>query len=377
MQMRRWGTLLGVAIAGCGSPDSGAPNPALAAGGTDPGALFSDGGTIVGGPCSPSPANYDVPGNNCDDDGNGKVDDTPPCDVGLPVEGSAAHFARALGICQMADAKRWGLVAAAYTGSYGSAAPPHPSQHGILPKFGSALRPREGAALGVLSSGYAREFNGPSPGGAFQLGQRMMGPGLAPPGFPKPAMGCQIDTSVHDVATVKLQIRTPANARGLSFDFNFFSGEWPEWVCSRFNDAFIAVLTAKGFNNGVPDNISYDAQKNPVSVNNGFFDRCTPGTTTGCNGEPPVLKMAACAGGETELLGTGFERRDLYCGNRPSTGGGATGWLTSSAPVNPSEDILLEFMIWDTGDENYDSSVLLDHFRWEFGQTQTQTSRPK
>jgi hypothetical protein len=48
-----------------------------------------------------------------------------------------------------------------------------------------------------------------------------------------------------------------------------------------------------------------------------------------------------------------------------SSGGGATGWLTSTAPVTPGETITLEFIIWDTGDNQYDSSVLLDYLTWQ------------
>jgi hypothetical protein len=30
----------------------------------------------------------------------------------------------------------------------------------------------------------------------------------------------------------------------------------------------------------------------------------------------------------------------------------------------PSETITIQFIIWDTGDWNYDSSVLLDNWAW-------------
>ena len=50
--------------------------------------------------CSPNPANYDIPGNNCDDDGDGVVDNPPGmCDSGLAPTGSAANMAAALGLC--------------------------------------------------------------------------------------------------------------------------------------------------------------------------------------------------------------------------------------------------------------------------------------
>lgn len=366
-----FGALFTLGLAACSSDGSAVVG---ADGGTNAN-LFATDPTGGSGPCVPSPTNFEVPGNGCDDDANGKVDDVPTCDADLPADGSAVHFARALGVCQMADATHWGLVSATYTGSYGSSAPPAPEQHGILPKFGASLRPRQGAALGILSSGVAREENGSNV--LFKKGQAMSGSGVAPPGFPKPAAGCPIDKRVFDVATVKIQLRAPMNAKGVSFDFNFLSGEWPEWVCTPYNDGFVAMLTSKATAGGAPTNISYDAQQNPVSVNNGFFDRCTPGTTTGCRGEPPILKQSACAGGESELVGTGFEPRNLYCGTKPSTGGGATGWLTSHAAVQGGEVITLELVVWDTGDQDYDSSVLLDNLRWEVGPTQTTTERPK
>jgi hypothetical protein len=58
----------------------------------------------------------------------------------------------------------------------------------------------------------------------------------------------------------------------------------------------------------------------------------------------------------------------IYCGSKTtgkaSTSGGATSWLTSQAPVQPGEVITIEFLIWDTGDNSYDSSVILDNFTW-------------
>src|SRR3954452_18334739 len=51
--------------------------------------------------CSPNPANFDVPGNNCDDDGDGVVDNPlGACDTGLPTASpTAVQFAKAIGIC--------------------------------------------------------------------------------------------------------------------------------------------------------------------------------------------------------------------------------------------------------------------------------------
>ena len=205
--------------------------------------------------------------------------------------------------------------------------------------------------------------------------------GKLPDGFPKPAQGCPLDKKVFDTIDVELVIKAPANAKGFSFDFNFYSGEWPGYICTRFNDGFIAYLEAKGFNGGDPDNISFDANNNPVSVNNGFFDRCTPNTTTGCFGS--MQTKSACAGGTAELEGTGYAQIGKWCEpyapakDEMSTNGGATGWLTTSAPIEPGETFKLDLVIWDTGDGLLDSSVLLDNFKWTPTKTKVVTERPR
>jgi len=79
-----------------------------------------------------------------------------------------------------------------------------------------------------------------------------------------------------------------------------------------------------------------------VSVNNGFFDVCSP---TGCY---------TCPAGTTALIGTGME----------SSVGGGTNWLTTDAPIIPGEVITLELMTFDVGDWSWDSNVLIDNFRW-------------
>ena len=356
----------------------------------------------AGKPCAPAPGNYDFPGNNCDDDGDGKVDNPPTCDDGLAASGSAEDFAKAIGLCANAAKDGYGLVSAKFTRGFGRNDAPKAEQHGVLPKFGSVIKPREGKQLGVLSTGYAQEFNGGAStpfggttGNEGIAGYKLNGKdwwgfnplfpkpsGTAPPGFPKAADGCMQGSDVNDVINVKLEIKAPANAAGVKFDFNFYSGEWPAFICSPFNDGFIAYLTAKGFNSGTPDNMSFDAKKNPVSVNNGFFDRCTASVDTGCaNGAK--AGTSTCPSGPSELAGTGFGIDGAWCGGYPgskkkqSVNGGATGWLTSQAPIHAGETFTLELMIWDTGDPFLDSSVLIDNFSWAEGEVTVGTDRPR
>ncbi|MEO7112469.1 MAG: choice-of-anchor L domain-containing protein, partial [Polyangiaceae bacterium] len=372
-------------------------------GGNGSGALGGtngDGG--ASGVCAPDPSNYDIPGNGCDDDDDGTVDNPETCDTGLDANGAAGDFVKALGVCQMADATHWGLVSATYTNGFGSSDPPKPTQHQIASSFGSAITPQEGASLGVLSTGFAMPYDNatssPTKGQFKNNSAHYNSTGNAvPAGFPKAAKGCPdvtIDfadfpqTFTNDVVDVKLQLKAPNNAQGIAFDFNFYSGEWPDFVCSDFNDSFIAYLSSSAFNGGSADNMSFDSLNNPVSVNNGFFDRCTPGATLGCKGNAETAK-SVCAGGEGELADTGFlNPKGSYgscmsggsggtAGVPSSAAGGATGWLTSQAPVKPGETITIEFMIWNTGDETYDSSVLLDHLTWVPGAVVASTSRPR
>jgi hypothetical protein len=344
----------------------------------------SDGTTNDGAPCVPDPGNFDIPGNGCDDDGDGIIDNTPTCDSTLMNNGGASDFAKAMGLCQTATGAsdpKWGVVSAQFTNGYQLLTLPNDLQHGILSKFGSVVVPREGAMLGILSSGCGQEFDNCNTGDnmEFKGSHTAMQPsqgGAVPAGFPKASGSCTVSSSVNDVIDLQLTIKVPKNAQGLSFDFNFWSGEWPNYVCSNYDDAFIAFLHSAAFNGGTADNFSFDMSGNDVSVNNGFFDRCTPGTTTGCAGGTNT-GTSVCPSGTAELAGTGFlDPQQVYCGTTMSSSGGATGWLVSQAPVQPAEIITVDFIIWDTGDAIYDSSVLVDHFQWLAMLTQTGTGRP-
>ncbi|HEY8040694.1 MAG TPA: choice-of-anchor L domain-containing protein [Polyangiaceae bacterium] len=342
----------------------------------------STGDGPAGDSCVCDVGNYDILGNGCDDDCNGLVDDVPSCDTGLAVQGTAGDLAKALDLCQTATGPtdpKWGVISATFSNGYQLTLPPNDNQHAVMTTFGSTVVPRLNAALGVLSSGCAGVFDDCQPGDAqqFKGTHTAMQPnqgGAVPTGFPKPASGCTTSSAVNDVIDVELKIKVPLNAKGMHFEFDFHSGEWPEFVCSSYNDSFIAYLQSQAFNGGNPDNFSFDSKNSPISVNNAFFDRCTTNSST-CGGG--TVLPAPCAGGETELQGTGFfDPHSTYCGSTTESSGGATGWLASEAPVKPGEVITLDFIIWDTGDAIYDSLVLLDKFQWKDKTTGVGTGRP-
>ena len=271
---------------------------------------------------------------NCD----GKVDEvTQPCDAGLQLSDlDAMNGARAIGICKALKQgeKGWGVMSAAYTRANGTPASPGAAA-GLLAKFGANVKPREGGTLLALSSGNARDAS--MAGACGSQTCYTSGPGTAPMGFPQDVPGCSGDTDINDDVALSLKLKTPSNATGYSFDFDFYSFEYPEWVCTSFNDQFIALVNPPPMGS-INGNISFDSKKNPVSVNIAFFQVC-----------------GGCALGEQELLGTGFDSWD---------DAGATSWLTTQAPVKGGDTIDLRFAIWDTGDQAWDSTVLVDNFKW-------------
>jgi hypothetical protein len=357
-----------------------------------------DGYTVAQGDCNDcdklvNPGAFDVSMNNVDEDCSGQVDDEPAgCDTGLPIDGDPIAAARALGICRMAGAaaqgkeRTWGLVRAAYVFPDGSTAsiargdntcgragePPNPLQHGILPGFGQVVKPRAGAAMLALSSGIARSGTttmgifGPSPDEAEMCTRSRM-----PPGFPVSSYSTcgDLDTpegasNANDAIALELVIRVPSNAASLSFDFDFYTFEYNEFVCTDYNDAFVALLYSKVPGLPANNNIAFDSQMNPVSVNNGFVEVCRPWRYEGMKGNMPFFRDFPCKLGEQELGGTGFREH------------AATGWLQTQTNVVPGEEVTLRFGIWDAGDEVLDSTVLIDNFRWDAKPGSTVTMRP-
>jgi hypothetical protein len=175
-------------------------------------------------------------------------------------------------------------------------------------------------------------------------------------------------TTAYDIQELRVRMKVPQNAKSFTYDFNFFSAEYPEFVCTRFNDRFIALLSSGALapasmppgscrsDPGTPQcNVSFDANGQPVTINNGFFDICKSNGGNTCSQSPSLLAK------------TGYDRNDFasYDGFSDGPVGGATGWLTTTAPVNPGEEITLRFIILDEGDASYDSAVLIDNFAWQ------------
>jgi hypothetical protein len=342
-----------------------------------------DGFTKVDGDCNDcdvnaNPGAAEVAGNNVDEDCNGTPDDDEAgCDSAITdvADMDPLNGARAMGLCKFATAtdKKWGVLSAKWTMADGSPGM-NDLSHGMLSGFGPNVNTQEGARMLGLSSGTARQPS--DPGYQDPNSSDMMTTSPPPPGFPMDSPACSVFTvgsPANDPAAIELVIRVPTNAKSLSYKFNFYTFEWPGFVCTQYNDFFAALQTPAPANaqNG---NISFDSQGNPVSVNNAFLDIC------GCPAGPPCTanngSQYACALGATQLIGTGFGADTAFGQDHA-----ATGWLETVSPVDPGSEITLRFTVFDEGDHVLASSVLIDDFKFSAepatGSTTTPVPVPK
>src|SRR5688572_10008589 len=134
----------------------------------------------------------------------------------LPVTNDAAGAA-ALAAAISGNAVVTGASFDAVTGGT-----PHAVADAPLSSF-----PTHGSTFAILTSGNAQFADDPNASGS--TGQNNGG---------LPVRG---DTDL-DVSVLKIDLDVPATANCLTFDFQFYSDEYPEWVNTQYNDAFIAEL---------------------------------------------------------------------------------------------------------------------------------------
>jgi hypothetical protein len=296
-----------------------------------------------------------------DEDCDGVVDNVlPSCDGSLELtDPDAKSGARAIDLCQFTTPgeNKWGVLDAKYVRANGASAGSS-RQFGILSGFGPNVNVQLGSRMLALSSGGARTPGQPEACNTY--GCPGYGAGTPPAGFPQNAPGCVQGTNILDDVGLELKIRAPKNATGFEYQFKFYSFEFAEYVCTKFNDQYIALVNPPpaGSLNG---NISFDNSGNPVSVNIAFFDICDPigngDFASNCGSGCPKKPSPYCPLGPSQLVGTGFE-------TSWGQDAGATVWLKTQSPVVGGDEFTIRFAIWDTGDSSYDSTVLVDGFKW-------------
>ncbi|MBI5548043.1 MAG: putative metal-binding motif-containing protein [Deltaproteobacteria bacterium] len=298
------------------------------------------------------PQAAEVAGDGTDNDCDGQVDEPSADCEGQAAGADADSFARAMEICGEIEQASFPVG--------------DPVSRAIRTGFGQLIRPQRGSKMIMLTTGQALDvFDNqayrPQDGWDFQTSQ-------AHPLWARPRCGPmdQIEPRAQDLSELTLRLKVPQNAKSFTFQFNFFSAEYPEFVCTEYNDRFIVILESSALDrsklpegNCLPGagaarcNISYDARGQPMTINNGFFDVCVDSAINDCT--KPI----------TDLFMTGYEVPDGDCSDPGCIAGGATGWLTTTAPVTPGETITLRFLVLDEGDGILDSAVLIDNFTWQ------------
>jgi hypothetical protein len=335
--------------------------------------------------CNPSinPGAIQLPGDPTDYACNGMPGVVPSCDTGNAGKNDATSLAQAFEQC---DSRFF--ISATLVG------PSDSKGRAVVSGFG-VVNPQQGVNMALLSTGIATDESGadffpPQAGTSFGCNNEFANPLPNVPANPLcnaalMGMSCE-PPKVNDYTELLLKLKAPTNVNSFTFSFHFFSAEYPDYVCTQFNDEFLVLQESNG-EFATPTNISFDSNKNPITINNGLFTVCQNG------GQPYDMN---CKQPVSTISGTGYEL-PLSMGQAPldppyalgencpddynsscgmlTTGGdmsgdgttpigGSTGWLTTTAPVTPGEDVTLHFIIFDEGDHILDSAVLIDNFQW-------------
>ena len=378
----------------------------------------------------------DCKGNNLDDDCDGEIDeDDIPCTGSTTAEsclmadrkcgdtlqesiyddswqyyvasGNAAlMLAQSMDLCMETvtkESNKPGILeyslsksSSAGPSKYGIGSAQAAVMNGMANSSGAVLiPPRVGNNFAMISSGTAGDSRN------VGIGESIFGGQDAVPNVYLAQHGNQLlshpscsgsSPNINDSVVLHLKLRAPETAKGFSFDFRFFSREYPYYVCTSYNDFFMTIVTdesGKPFidtnNDGTATdedgNISFDKLNHAVSVNNAFFTTCA---APACYDSVAMSNIpnAGCPASSTCNTGhcgsceDGFNELYAYypdpytgSGNGRTHRGGGTAWLTTQAPVAPGQIFNIDFYIWDTGDSNYDSSVILDNFQWRCDET--------
>lgn len=141
----------------------------------------------------------------------------------------------------------------------------------------------------------------------------------------------------RDATILRVRVRVPPSKNCLSVRFRFLTEEYPEFVGSDFNDAFLIERYGTGWSAG-------DATNDPHITSTLNFAQDTQGNIISVN----------AAGDSTVTAGRA----------KGTTYDGATRRLRASTPINSGRHFIF-FSIFDQGDRAYDSAVFIDRMTLE------------
>lgn len=137
----------------------------------------------------------------------------------------------------------------------------------------------------------------------------------------------------EDWTVLKINVTVPGGDDCLALDYRFLSEEFPEFVGSQFNDAFIAEI----------DSTSWVVEEEGGLIRPNDFAASPAGEPISVNGLGETAVNGAEAGG------TYFDA--------------ATGLITTKSPITPGAHSIY-LSIFDASDPIYDSAVFLDNLRF-------------
>lgn len=208
---------------------------------------------------------------------------------------------------------------ATVTGATFVSLPPAGTPHAVA-DTGTALGgfPTNGTTYSILTTGDANLADDPN---------------TAPDSGADNGGGAVRGDTDRDVSVLRVDLNVPAGANCLRFDFRFLSEEFPEFVNSMVNDAFIAEL----------DTSTWDTMGNVITAPNNFaFDPAGNPITVDSTGSTSVSAANAA--------GTTYD--------------GATPLLVAATPITSGAHSLF-LSIFDQGDNIFDSAVFVDNLRLE------------
>jgi hypothetical protein len=197
-----------------------------------------------------------------------------------------------------------------------SALPPS-AKPAAVSTTGLAGFPTNGSSFAMLSTGNASLADNPN--NAPDSGSESRGPAIR---------------GARDVVIMRVDLKVPAGANCLSFDFRFLSEEYPEFVGDAFNDAFIAELGHSTWTAATKDDPTIKAPDNFAVDSTGAAIR--------------INKVGVSTMRSAYAKGTTYD--------------GATRRLRASTRIKPGNRRLY-LSIFDQGDRIYDSAVFLDNLR--------------
>lgn len=177
--------------------------------------------------------------------------------------------------------------------------------------------PFDGPTYGILTSGRASLVDDPNADGSNGANNN----GASPPGR---------GTNAFDVSTLKVDVNVPAGKNCVAMGYRFLSEEFPEFVGSSFNDAFVAEVDSTSWTT------SAAGSESSITAPNDF---ATASGRVSVNGVGPTAVSPA------ESVGTTFDA--------------ATGLVDTKTVITPGPHSIY-LSIFDQSDHIYDSAVFMD-----------------